>query len=240
MKQAGEKALNDPEVQKAIIDAAKTYGPEVAAAAVEEVKKWANDPATQAMARHYAGMAMGYVFLAGSGVVGCIEQGPAGVRFLAFGAGTASMVISGLDVINLANLVNPVKYVIALYQALFSLTTMLFEAPPDWVAKVPGVDNYQNMLIGNARLLTLNLGRGLFYIFQGSLWLVLATWLHFFHVGAGLALCLFGVIHVLMHFGVMPQHVAAKMRAIGGAAAAQYQPVSQADPAHHQTDEHHY
>merc|ERR1711920_663865 len=105
-----------------------------------------------------------------------------------------------------------VSYAIAQYQLLFALTTMLFEAKPEWIAKGPSLSSYQDMLITYCNFITLALGRGLFYIFQGSLWLALMPTLISLDFFVGLALTFVGAMHVAMHFGVMPQHIAAKAR----------------------------
>jgi hypothetical protein len=105
-----------------------------------------------------------------------------------------------------------------MYQFVFALTTMLFEAKPEWIVATQKncpalqVDTYQEMLLENAKFLSLNGGRGIFYIFQGTLWLAFASLTDIFALAIGLFLVFFGIIHILMYKGVMPQEVAAKMR----------------------------
>jgi len=213
VQQAGEQALNDPKVQEAILRAAQEKGPEYAAIAQSKVKEWANDPEVQAKAKHYAGVALNMVGQAGSAFVGCIEQGPTGVRILAFCAGCGSMALSVLTLINPINMFRIFSYAISLYQALFSATTMLFEAKPEWIAKVGFLDDYVETLMRECKFLSLNGGRGLFYIFQGSLWLVLCDGLHeILLILVGLYLVFIGALHVSMHYGVMPDAIVAKVR----------------------------
>jgi len=228
MKNAGESALNSPDVQKAIIDAAKnTFTAENANIVKDKVKDWAQDPEVQAKARHYAGMAMVMAGTAGAAFVGVIEQGPAGIRVLAFLGSLASVVLSIFTLINpLTVFVAPVTYAISAYQALFALTTMLFEAKPEWIQKAPGLDKYQNLLIDYCKALTVSLGRGLFYIFQGSMWLFQAEFTEIFMIVTGAFLVLIGIFNILMHFGILPQHLAAKAKE--AAASAGYAPAPQA------------
>lgn len=213
IKDAGESALKDPAVQAEIVRQCQEKFPGAAAAASEQVQAWANDPAVQEQAKQYAGQALLYAGQAGDKFVGLIEQGPAGVRFLAFIGGVGSLVNAGLSLVNPLMLVfGTVTYVVAVYQCLFAITTMLFEAPPEYIAKVPGANGYQDMLMVKAKFLTENAGRGLFYIFQGSLWLAFASMTNIDDLIVGCYLCFIGLLHVLMHFGIMPQSVAQKMR----------------------------
>lgn len=226
MKKAGTEAMADPAVQKAIIDAAKkTLTAENAALVANKVKDWAKDPEVQAAARHYAGMAMAYAGGAGQAFVGCIEQGPAGVRFLAFLASTASAVLSVMNLIDLRGLFSPVQYIISGFQFIFALSTMLFEAKPEWIEKLgTWVNKYQEMLIEYCNFLTTCWGRGGFYIFQGTTWLINAGLGNLDDLIVGLFLFFIGALTVAMHFGIMPQSIAAKAKAaygqVRGAAAA--------------------
>merc|ERR1719359_1780360 len=215
--------MNDPQVQAAIASAAKDQasavgqvlkdqGPDLAKQALAKAKEMANDPQVQEQARAYAAEALKYAAGAGDKMLGLIEQGPAGVRLFAFGAGVASAVNAVLTVINPLNAAfGPITYVISLYMFVFGLSTALFEAPPEYIEQVKAVSEYQDLLNVKCAFLADVAGRGLFYIFQGSLWLGFAS-LHILNIIVGLALCFIGGIHVAMHFGVMPKHVAEKMR----------------------------
>jgi hypothetical protein len=219
MQSAGEEALKDPKVQQMLIEQAKkTMTPENAALVASKAKDWANDPAVQAKARYAAGMAMEGAGALGQKVIGCIEQGPAGLRFLAFLGGVYSCVLCVMYMIAFTHLfTQTVFYVQTIFKIIFALSTMLFEADPAWIDKIPGLSGYQNLLIKWFAFMTTALGRGSFYVFQGINWLVLFE-LHDILDGlCGVYLCLIGLMHILMHFGIMPQNVAAKMK--GGAAA---------------------
>lgn len=219
VQKAGQDALNDPEVQRVIYETCRAKFPEYAGLVRDQVHTWAHDPATQARAKQLAGVAIAYASDAGNQFMKKIEQGPAGVRVLAFVGAAGSCALSVMYLINLQAVLEGhiILYTVAVYQLLFALTSVLFEFPPEWLQhtqaaiKLP-IDSYQDMLIENAKFLSLNGGRGLFYIFQGTLWLAYASLQKPIDLGVGLYLLFIGFLHVLMHAGVMPQTIAAKMR----------------------------
>jgi len=196
------QALKTPEVQQQILTTCKEKFPEYASAASTKIKAFCNDPETQKQAKYYAGLATSYAAMMPAAIVAQIEQGPAGVRLLAFGGGFASCVNSGLSIINpLGALLATVSYLISAYQLLFSLTTMLFEAKPEWIQKVPSLDRYQDMLIEKCKFMTESQGRGLFYVFQGTLWLSLGSFKKLFNLAIGLWMVFVGILHILIHYG---------------------------------------
>mmetsp|Transcript_112808 Transcript_112808/g.319548 ORF Transcript_112808/g.319548 Transcript_112808/m.319548 type:complete len:177 (+) Transcript_112808:99-629(+) len=146
-----------------------------------------------------------------------VEQGSAIVRLFAFGVSVFSCVLALWHLVNITTLFsNLILYLIAIYQVVFSLSTVMFESKPEWIqtfeerTKIP-VSRYQDLLIDNAKFLALAGGRGLFYFFQGTLWLAFGL-NEFPNLLCGGLFCLVGAIHVLMHFGIMPEHVATKVR----------------------------
>lgn len=205
MKQVGKEAaasLQDPAVQAQLLEVCKEKFPQYAATAKTQIKELVNDPKIQAAAREYAGQAAHYVVNAGGILVAQIQQGPAGVRFLGFCGGIASAVLSVMAIINPLGLVfGPVAYLLCSYQFIFSLTTVIFEMPPEYVAKVPVVSQYQDLLLQKAKFLSETLGRGLFYIFQGSLWLCFASLKEFTHLLIGLWMIFIGVLNIMIHYG---------------------------------------
>jgi len=210
IQEVGEAALNDPAVQELVIKIAKEKGPEVGKAAAGKVREWAQDPVVQAQACAYAGVAAQYAARAGLAAAAYIEQGPTSARVLAFAGGVASIVCAGAHLISFADiLLAPANYVLALYQTLFSLTTLLFELNPTVVAKFPAFSSYQDVLIEKAKFLSEARGRGLFYFFQGTVWLCFSSvWsllsLQLFPAltfVCGVFMCLVGLVHVLIHYG---------------------------------------
>jgi len=148
-----------------------------------------------------------------------IEQGPAGLRVLAFCGGTACCANAALFLFGVLNPVSVVSqmvaYVLHCYLIAFALTTMLFEAKPEWIEMVSGLNSYQNLVLDKAQFLAEVLGRGLFYGFQGTLWLAFASLSALQNYALGLWLLLMAALHVAMHFGVMPHEVVAKMQIRG-------------------------
>lgn len=226
MKKAGENALKDPEVQAKILATCKTQFPALAGQAQEQVTQWANDPEVQAQAKQYAGMAAmmaaDKLGNAGAEFLNQIEQGPSGVRFLAFCGSAAS---AGYAIYCLIGLINPltwiggvVKYVICFYQLVFATTGAIFEMPPEYAAKIPGINKYQDMLMVKASFLTDVAGRGLFYIFVGTLWLSLAGF-SIIDIGLGCYMVFMGFLHIAMHYGELAT-VATKIRTLSTAAHA--------------------
>merc|ERR1712039_14933 len=112
-------------------------------------------------------------------------------------------------VINLFSLYRPVTYILGFYLGLFALTTLLFEAQPHHIEVFPPASGYQDMLIQYCPFLTLALGRGLFYMFQGSLWLSLTDLGNFEEICA-VAISLVGFLHILLHYGILSEYVVEK------------------------------
>jgi hypothetical protein len=218
MKKSGEQALQDPEVQNAILKVAKeNMTKENAEKVANMAKEWAQDPAVQAKARHYAGMAMAFAGQAGQNVVGCIEQGPAGVQFLCFVASIASMARGGMVAFHSMTSLNILHFFVGCFQLLFAFTTTLFESDPKYVDKFK-LGGYQDMLMEYAKFMCNCMGRGLFYIFQGIMWWMncenfsLLNLMHYVDFGLGGFLILMGILHILMAYDIMPQEVAVKVK----------------------------
>lgn len=99
----------------------------------------------------------------------------------------------------------PVAYVISCYEFIFALTTILQEMPEEWIEQVPKAAAYQDMLEDQCKFLLRMQGRGLFYLFQGSLWLAFATLTKVLDLAVGSYLCFIGAMYIAMHNGVMPE-----------------------------------
>mmetsp|Transcript_22859 Transcript_22859/g.60385 ORF Transcript_22859/g.60385 Transcript_22859/m.60385 type:complete len:121 (-) Transcript_22859:53-415(-) len=90
---------------------------------------------------------------------------------------------------------------IRLLQVIFSLTVMLFEAKVEWIQRIGGLDRYHSLLIDKAKFLSENLGRGVFYIFIGTLWLCFASLTELLELICGLYMVFIGVLYILLHQG---------------------------------------
>merc|ERR1719436_280095 len=145
-----------------------------------------------------------------------IEQGPAVLRLVAFAAGAASLFCSVFLMINPTNaLFHPVMYILYVYIAVFAATTMLFEAKHEWIEKVPVLDKYHSLLLQHCEFLTLMGGRGLFYIFQATLWLTFAnSFSEIMELASALGLGFVGLLHIFAHAGIMPHQIADKAVAV--------------------------
>merc|ERR1719498_1183381 len=191
-------------------------GPEMLKGLQDKALTMANDPEVQAKAKEYATqageMAKKYGAMGANLFVAQVEQGPAGVRVLACLISIASMVNCAMTVINPLSLLNPIAYVISLYQLLFATSTALFELPPEQMEKVSFLKEYQDLLTTKCNFLTDAQGRGFFYIFQGSLWAGFASLSDLLDLAVSVLLIFIGVLHVAMHHGYGPSTVATQMR----------------------------
>mmetsp|Transcript_65427 Transcript_65427/g.189574 ORF Transcript_65427/g.189574 Transcript_65427/m.189574 type:complete len:227 (-) Transcript_65427:252-932(-) len=138
-----------------------------------------------------------------------IEQGPAVLRFMSVFAALGSLACTVLEMTNpVSALLHPIQYILCLYLAVFALVTLLFEAQSAWIENVGCFTGCQNMLIRNCPFLTTMGGRGLFYIFEATLWLSFADSLtELLEIAAAAGLALVGLLHVAGHFGIMPHHL---------------------------------
>mmetsp|Transcript_22859 Transcript_22859/g.60384 ORF Transcript_22859/g.60384 Transcript_22859/m.60384 type:complete len:250 (-) Transcript_22859:108-857(-) len=115
-------ALQDPVVQRQILQTCRAKFPEYATQASLKINEFVNDPQVQSQARALGALATQYLGQAanqaGSMFVAQIQQGPAGVRVLAFCGGLASFSIAFVAVLDPARLpTHSVSYVLDVYQA---------------------------------------------------------------------------------------------------------------------------
>eukprot|EP00811_Abedinium_folium_P003341 NODE_13071_length_1187_cov_3.473585.p2 GENE.NODE_13071_length_1187_cov_3.473585~~NODE_13071_length_1187_cov_3.473585.p2 ORF type:complete len:307 (+),score=99.67 NODE_13071_length_1187_cov_3.473585:118-921(+) len=224
VKKAGEDALNNPAVQEAILKKCQEKFPGVADKAKGKIKTMAADPDNQEKAYKCAGMAVVYAKGAKREFVSHLEQGPAGVRVLACLGGLAACGLAGFNLVNVFGiLTHTLSYISNIYQVIFSLSVIIFEAPDEWVEKAsekaPFILSYHDTLEDNAKFLTQVGGRGLMYIFLGTLWIGsagISSITGLCALGLGFYLALIGAFHVLMHFNILPKQVLDKVRGRGG------------------------
>jgi hypothetical protein len=212
VRQKGQQAMQDPAVQNAVMKYCQENGPQAAEAAKAKMQAWAADPEVQAKAKHYASQAGVAFGQAAEHGISLVEQGPTGVRLLAFIAGCASCICAVMTFMDVGNLLGHLAAaIVAGYQIIFSVSTIIFEAPPSVIEKVPGINGYQEMLIDHAKFMSEVMGRGLFYVFQGTLWLALSELHKIFNLAVGASLIAVGLLHVAMYYGKLDT-VATKMR----------------------------
>jgi hypothetical protein len=213
IKKQGQSALNDPQVQAQIAQLAKEKGYQ----AYDVASNFARDPAVQAQAKQYAAQAGQYVGQAGNMIMAQVEQGPAGIRTLSFIAGLASFGVGiyriVIESMGLEMFTKPVSFLIAIYQVIFSLTTALFEMPPEYFTTIQektgiGLSDYQRLLIEKAKFISEAKGRGFFYVFQGSLWLSVASLTAIPSLVCGLSLVFVGLLNLLIGYGMLDKVMA--------------------------------
>lgn len=210
LRKRGEDALSDPAVQQKIISICQDRFPDVAEQVAQNVAEWADDPEVQRKVRDAAKQTL---FTGPSRVLALIEQGPSGVRVLAFGGGVASAALAFLSMLNIIQqIAHPIDWIIDSYQLMFSLTTMLFEANPDTIQSVGVLTRWYDYAIKWAPFLTTALGRGLFMVFQGTLWIRESNLTDIPSIAVGTYMIFVGGVLVALHWGVMPMHVAESIR----------------------------
>eukprot|EP00930_Biecheleria_cincta_P085671 TRINITY_DN75047_c0_g1_i1.p1 TRINITY_DN75047_c0_g1~~TRINITY_DN75047_c0_g1_i1.p1 ORF type:complete len:200 (-),score=37.10 TRINITY_DN75047_c0_g1_i1:23-586(-) len=132
-----------------------------------------------------------------------IERGPEGVSWLCFLGGFATCILGVLGVFNVfAIVMEPLEYLVNAYQMMFGLTACVLEAPQDWVNKSQRLMKAQKFVYEFAKFLTTKGGRGLFYLFQGSLDLSLNSISLTLVVGC--YMCVIGILCIAMQFGFKP------------------------------------
>eukprot|EP00747_Dinoflagellata_sp_TGD_P184853 gnl/TRDRNA2_/TRDRNA2_40885_c0_seq1.p1 gnl/TRDRNA2_/TRDRNA2_40885_c0~~gnl/TRDRNA2_/TRDRNA2_40885_c0_seq1.p1 ORF type:complete len:192 (-),score=49.14 gnl/TRDRNA2_/TRDRNA2_40885_c0_seq1:171-746(-) len=129
-----------------------------------------------------------------------IQRGPSGVRQLCFLGGILTVLFGLLSLVDvLEALAEPLQYLVNSYLMLFGLVTCIIESPPEWLQQSEKLQRAQSFVHEFAKFLTTLGGRGLFYLFQGSLSMTFSWSLSFL-----LALYMFfmGVVCILMQYGI--------------------------------------
>mmetsp|Transcript_10710 Transcript_10710/g.28472 ORF Transcript_10710/g.28472 Transcript_10710/m.28472 type:complete len:194 (+) Transcript_10710:94-675(+) len=116
------------------------------------------------------GQALGVLKSSWSMVSAYIQRGPQGMSWLCFVGGMTTFAFGLLGFIDIFEAVfEPLYYLVNFYQMLFGLATCILEAPVEWVGASAQISQAQKFLLEYAKFLTTFGGRGLFYLFQGSL-----------------------------------------------------------------------
>lgn len=139
-----------------------------------------------------------------------VQEGPAGISMLCFLGGMATTVAGVIGLLNLGTIFTaPFTYVLNGYLTLFGLVTFLLEADLESFKTMkvlgrfaPFVDQYQGEVFVRAKFLTELRGRGMYYLFVGSLAITQCFFCLFFLIGAWNVLM--GMLCLLMSFGINP------------------------------------
>ncbi|CAK9104262.1 unnamed protein product [Durusdinium trenchii] len=133
-----------------------------------------------------------------------IQRGPEGVGYLCFVGGAASVFLGLLGFLDIAGiLMSPLQYLVNAYQTGFGLVVCVLEAPPEWLSNAR-LAKAQRFIHEFAKFLTTFGGRGLFYLFQGSLDLSLDTYSLTWLVGC--YMCCMGGVCIGMQYGLLPEY----------------------------------
>eukprot|EP00435_Cladocopium_sp_Y103_P064151 s469_g25.t2 len=134
-----------------------------------------------------------------------IQRGPEGVGWLCFVGGAASVFLGLLGFLDIAGiLMSPLQYLVNAYQTGFGLVVCVLEAPPEWLGSNARLEKAQRFIHEFAKFLTTFGGRGLFYLFQGSIDLSLDTYSLTFLVGC--YMCCMGGVCIGMQYGLLPEY----------------------------------
>jgi hypothetical protein len=129
------------------------------------------------------------------GIIPRIKYPAESVRNLCLLGGAASMLSSLLGVVDIFGLASPIHYICNFYLLIFGATSVILEYGAgsfDRLGVIPTVDTY-------FKALTFVWGRGMFYIFQGTLTLAHITILN---MVVGFYLCMIGCLCLAHHWGV--------------------------------------
>lgn len=205
LREGSQGRFKFPKMKKDTNQATGTNAEPLLASAINVASDPVMQQAALNTAKQVGASLLGYAEDGAELVAKYVEQGPDGIRVLAFLGGLFSFLLSALTLVNpLELLTNPIEYVVCLYQAAFACTTMLMECDPDWTKKIQALQDYQHWLDDQAKFLLRVYGRGLFYLFQGSLWLLNAGLFSPICILCGLWMVGVGVIFLCMHYGVLP------------------------------------
>eukprot|EP00397_Hematodinium_sp_SG-2012_P064436 GEMP01091117.1.p1 GENE.GEMP01091117.1~~GEMP01091117.1.p1 ORF type:complete len:190 (+),score=35.51 GEMP01091117.1:64-633(+) len=102
-------------------------------------------------------------------VRGHIQDSPSAIRAGSFVGGLCVIVVATLNVLNVFTLTyDCITYLVNVYQLLFGLITLFLEGKKTWWC----VTSVQTAIYREAHFLSLINGRALFYIFEGSLFVI--------------------------------------------------------------------
>jgi acyl-CoA-binding protein len=191
-------------------------GPPVAVAVAQQAIA---DPATREVMKQHAMELGGHAAMIAQhyghkGVMAFgeyIQQGPKGASTLCFVGGIATSTVGLMYVTGFLKAVtDPLHYLIYLYMFAFGVATTCLEADPDRIGMMPfpfdslagPLTRGQAWLHAEVRLLTELRGRGIFYLYQGTLMSTQCVFCLLFLVGIYSAIM--GALCIAMSYGITP------------------------------------
>lgn len=196
---ATEQALADPVAREALRQQAESVGKQVGS-----------------FARHYGHRGL-------MAFQEYIQQGPQGISTLCFIGGVGTSVLGVMTLTSVGDTIrDPFHYVLSAYLGTFGLATVVIEADTDRIGmmimpfdRLAGpITSAQAWLHEECRLLTQLRGRGLFYLYQGTLLVTQCAFCLNFMVG--LYVSLMGLLCISISFGYKPD-IEGMVIATGGA-----------------------
>lgn len=168
-------SLKDAGVQKAITTACRERFSDWADALDQNLARWVLDHQVRNLARLATEWSLSLMQKESDTiVVARVQQGSPAVVFAAQCTNLIVFVHCTISICVPTTLLwDPVAFVVIAHQLMFALASALFEVRAHWVQSVVVLDECQNYLMEKAKFMAENVGRGLFYLFQASVWLAL-------------------------------------------------------------------
>ena len=117
------------------------------------------------------------------------------LRGLSFMGSLAMIVFSILKIVNVFGVLTDFfGYIINVYSFVFAFMMMIIEAKDEW----PFVQSWRTWIFSNFGFLRSNLGRGLFEIFIGGIWMTTSSlWVFWI----GIVIMGIGMFYIITHIG---------------------------------------
>eukprot|EP00928_Gymnodinium_smaydae_P057250 TRINITY_DN4051_c0_g1_i1.p1 TRINITY_DN4051_c0_g1~~TRINITY_DN4051_c0_g1_i1.p1 ORF type:complete len:193 (+),score=22.71 TRINITY_DN4051_c0_g1_i1:73-579(+) len=129
-----------------------------------------------------------------------IEQGPHRLNLICFIGGVAIILNGVFFLLDVTNIEELMPYIVNGYQVFFGGVTCLSEIHPEFAFSFhDSLENLQAWMHTYAKGLTMLWGRGLFYVFQGSL-VAAKSGLVSFGFVVGIYMVLAGLLCLFVHF----------------------------------------
>mmetsp|Transcript_8462 Transcript_8462/g.15978 ORF Transcript_8462/g.15978 Transcript_8462/m.15978 type:complete len:220 (-) Transcript_8462:88-747(-) len=182
-----------PPGQNAPFDFAQAQGNTMAAGLANEVLSSA-----QATAKETLGVVQHY-----------LQKGPGseGVGWLCCVGGLATTAVGAFGLLDVFSAIfEPLEYLLNIYFLVFGMTTCVLEAPDDWLRRSGKLLSARQFLETYTRFLATRGGRGVFYLFQGSLWISLGSTMSISFV-LGMYLLFLGLLNIALQYQMVPENI---------------------------------
>mmetsp|Transcript_106016 Transcript_106016/g.285166 ORF Transcript_106016/g.285166 Transcript_106016/m.285166 type:complete len:225 (-) Transcript_106016:130-804(-) len=202
--------MSPPSVPEQILGAA-AKDPAAQAAVAKAVRQAAANPAIQQAAMRAGQDAACEAAASGADVVrhecfevrAYIQENHGSLKVFCFCIALALLTTSVLSVVNIFKVAfQPFHYLFSVYNVIFALAIAIIDGKPEWYRRCGDV---QRKLFSAAPILASHLGRACFYLYVGSINLVMLPdnrlW-KLIYIGIGCSLCFVGGIMIAHRFSV--------------------------------------